>query len=154
MLVLLDIDGVMVPAAGWKTPEILGDGFPMFSQNAINALKELITADATVVLTTSHKSIYTLDEWSRIFKLRGIEIEKLERLGNNDENLSRRDEIIKWFHLNNTKDDFIILDDDKSLNSLPAFLKNRLVLTNSLVGLTSEHASQAKLIMKGSLQAS
>ena len=31
MLVLLDIDGVMVPANSWKKPEFMDDGFPMFN---------------------------------------------------------------------------------------------------------------------------
>jgi hypothetical protein len=43
MLIFLDIDGVMVPAKGWQRPELLSDGFPVFSLNAVNALKKLIT---------------------------------------------------------------------------------------------------------------
>ena len=31
MLFFLDIDGVMVPAKGWKSPEFLDDGFPAFN---------------------------------------------------------------------------------------------------------------------------
>ena len=28
MIIFLDIDGVMVPAKGWKVPDQLDDGFP------------------------------------------------------------------------------------------------------------------------------
>jgi hypothetical protein len=30
MLIFLDIDGVMVCVKGWKSPELLNDGFPAF----------------------------------------------------------------------------------------------------------------------------
>lgn len=42
MLVLLDIDGVMVKTASWRPLEILSDGFPAFSEQAIQALVEII----------------------------------------------------------------------------------------------------------------
>ena len=42
MIILLDIDGVMVPASNWKTPEFLNDGFPNFSPRAINSLNKII----------------------------------------------------------------------------------------------------------------
>ena len=35
MLLFLDIDGVMVPAKGWKSPELLNDGFPAFSSRPL-----------------------------------------------------------------------------------------------------------------------
>ena len=40
-------------------------------------------------------------------------------------------------------DKFIIIDDDKSLNSLPSYLKNKLIQTSGSVGLTSELAEEA-----------
>ncbi|MDI3318583.1 HAD domain-containing protein [Pinibacter soli] len=43
MLIFLDIDGVMVPAKGWKAPEMLSDGFPAFSNKATNALRNLVS---------------------------------------------------------------------------------------------------------------
>ncbi len=56
MFIFLDIDGVMVPAQGWKSPELLNDGFPVFSNKASRVLQSLISEDTTVMLTTSHKS--------------------------------------------------------------------------------------------------
>ena len=38
MLLFLDIDGVMVPAKGWKSAELLEDGFPVFSTKATEIL--------------------------------------------------------------------------------------------------------------------
>jgi hypothetical protein len=147
MLIFLDIDGVMVPAQSWKSPTILNDGFPEFSQKAVNVLQELISEDVTVMLTTSHKSSYGIAKWKSIFKNRGLEISKLESLDDNIDHVSRKDEIINWFTKNNQEKSFIIIDDDKSLNGLPPNLKKNLILTSSMIGLIDEHKHIAQTII-------
>jgi hypothetical protein len=147
MLIFLDIDGVMVPAKGWKNPELLEDGFPAFSNKARHVLQNLISEDTTIILTTSHKSKYTIDQWKAIFKKRGITATKIKTLDVNVNSPSRKDEIVNWFNINNTNEDFIIIDDDKSLNSLPSFLKERLLQTSPLIGLTEQHLENARLIL-------
>ncbi len=152
MLFLLDIDGVMVPAKGWKSPELLEDGFPAFSSKATSTLQRLISEDVTVILTTSHKSKFNIEEWKSIFRNRGINIEKIRLLPENFANLSRKDEIINWFNSNNIDENFVIIDDDKSLNELPDFLKENLVQTSPYIGLTEEHAETIKFILRKGLQ--
>ena len=44
------------------------------------------------------------------------------------------------------------IDDDKSLNALPKFLKNNLVLTSSLVGLTEFHVDEINRILNNKMQ--
>ena len=83
MLFFLDIDGVMVPAKGWKSPEFLNDGFPAFSSKATYTLQNLLSEEDTVMLTTSHKSKFSLEEWRSIFKNRGISIKKIKSLPEN-----------------------------------------------------------------------
>lgn len=152
MLLFLDIDGVMVPAKGWKSPEILNDGFPAFSSKATRTLQRLISGDVTVMLTTSHKSNFSIEEWKDIFKNRGITIERLKPLPGNFTNISRKDEIINWFNLNNVNEDFVIIDDDKSLNDLPDCLKKNLIQTSPYIGLTEEHLDIVKFIIQKDLQ--
>lgn len=135
MIIFLDIDGVMVPARYQKMDAISGDGFANFSEEAIEALNSLIKEDTQVILTTAHKSNYSIEEWKGIFKRRGIEINNLNRLDYNTEMLNRCDEVLKWFDSNGIPEDFIIIDDDKSLNALPAFLKKKLILVSPLIGL-------------------
>ena len=147
MLIFLDIDGVMVSAKSWQSPQLLNDGFTMFSPKATSVLQKLISEDTTIMLTTSHKSKYTIDEWKNIFEKRGININKLGLLDENTNRLNRKDEILNWTNLNHINEDFIIIDDDKSLNELPTFLKNNLVLTSSLVGLTDEHLNEIENIL-------
>lgn len=139
MLLFLDIDGVMVPAKGWKSPELLNDGFPAFSTKATIALKQLISEDDTIMLTTSHKANFSIEEWKSIFSNRGIHTNKIECLPANIDNLNRKDEIVNWFKVNNTEENFIIIDDDTSLNDLPDYLKAHLVQPSPLIGLTEEH---------------
>jgi len=151
MLVYLDIDGVMVPANSWKRPEILEDGFPKFSPMAIKALNRIISnSSADIVLTTSHKSKYSLNVWENIFKRRNINYNKISKLPENKNYLNRKAELLKWFTPEHINDNFIIIDDDKSLNTLPYFLKERLIQTNGGIGLTDYLADEAIDMIKNS----
>ena len=141
MLIFLDIDGVMAPAKSWQRPDILEDGFVDFSSKAVRVLQDVLAqnADTTIVLTTSHKSRFSLSQWKIIFERRGLNVNKLESLNDNTNFQSRKVEILNWFDSNDIDEDFIIIDDDKSLNDLPTFYKDRLILTSSLVGLNESH---------------
>lgn len=153
MLLLLDIDGVMVPAKGWKSPELLDDGFPAFSMKATRALQLLLAEnDLGIMLTSSHKSKYNLREWKNIFNNRGIHVESIQTLPGNFNNLSRMMEIINWFNVNSVNESFVIIDDDSSLNELPRFLKEHLVLTSPLVGLTEEHIEKIQSVLRRKFQ--
>jgi len=147
MLIFLDIDGVMVPAKGWKAPEILNDGFPAFSNKATDALRNLVSENVTVVLTTSHKANYTIQEWKDIFIRRGVDIFNLKALPENIYNVSRKEEIVNWVNLNPLSEEFIIIDDDKSLNELPGFLKENLIQTSPYIGLTKAHLENIQSLL-------
>jgi hypothetical protein len=148
MLILLDIDGVMVQGTSWKPLEILRDGFPNFTKKAILSLQRIISeTNGSIVLTTSHKSTYSLAKWHKIFKNRGIDV-FVEKLQDNTNALSRKEEILNWLRQNPKIEDFVIIDDDKSLNDLPSNIKERLVLTSSSIGLNDEHALSAIEILK------
>ncbi len=137
----MDIDGVMAPAKSWQRPDILEDGFVVFSSKAVSVLQDVLAqnADTTIILTTSHKSRFSLSQWKIIFERRGLNVNKLESLNDNNDFQSRKVEILNWFESNDIHEDFIIIDDDKSLNDLPTFYKDRLILTSSLVGLNESH---------------
>jgi 16S rRNA C1402 (ribose-2'-O) methylase RsmI len=149
MLILLDIDGVMVPGNSWKKPEFLNDGFPAFSTRATQALQKIISeTSADILLTTSHKNTYTLEEWKSMFNERGLKFTNINRLPENTNNSSRKEEIMNWFTSNKIEEDFIIIDDDKTLNALPENLKSKLLQTNASLGLTDELADEALKIIK------
>ena len=152
MLIFLDIDGVMVPAKSWVQPELLSDGFPAFSSQATHVLQNIVSDNTTIMLTTSHKSTYSVGEWKTIFERRGIIINNLKSLPENVNHISRKDEVLNWFNVNNVNEEFVIIDDDKSLNSLPQFLKDNLILTSSLVGLVKYHIEEIKLVLEKKIQ--
>jgi hypothetical protein len=147
VLIFLDIDGVMVPAKSWQSPELLDDGFPAFSFKSVRVLQNLISEDTTVVLTTSHKSRFTIVQWKEIFLKRGIKLSKLKSLDNNINFQSRKDEVLNWFKLNNVNEAFLIIDDDKSLNDLPPYLKDKLILTSPLIGLTDSNLEEINAVL-------
>lgn len=152
----MDIDGVMAPAKSWQRPDILEDGFVDFSSKAVSVLQDVLAqnADTTIILTTSHKSRFSLSQWKIIFERRGLNVNKLESLNDNNDFQSRKVEILNWFESNDIHDDFIIIDDDKSLNDLPKFFKNRLILTGSLVGLNESHLVDIQDIVSAQLSIS
>jgi hypothetical protein len=156
MLIFLDIDGVMVPAKSWQRPEILEDGFAAFSSKAVLVLKELLSqnTEAVIMLTTSHKSRFSHSEWKDIFQRRGLNVNQLKSLVENSDFLSRKEEILNWFNTKGIYEDFIIIDDDKSLNELPKFFKDRLILTSSLVGLNESHWADIQDIVSTQLSIS
>lgn len=144
MFLYLDIDGVMVAANSWRKLEILEDGFPAFEARAVAALCKILRAtNATIVLITSHKTNFTLKEWEAMFERRGIKIDSITRLPENIANLNRKDELLAWFQTKPAESNFIIIDDDKSLNALPAQLKKHLIQTSASVGLTDYLADEA-----------
>ena len=152
MLIFLDIDGVMVPASGWKVPENLDDGFPVFTKEATEALRKIISDSTNVILSTSHRDRFTIDEWKKIFERRGIKIANLSRLGSNvNFEKKRKDELLEWFNAHPVTDKFVIIDDDKNLNALPEYLKRNLVLTSPHIGLTHEHIEQIQALAIGSV---
>lgn len=141
MLIFLDIDGVMVPAKNWKQPEMLEDGFPAFSQAAVAAFNIFMSADDEVVLISSHRDTYSIEAWKQLFANRGLIINKLTKLPQYNPSGRRLGELLNYMKENAISDDFIILDDDKSLNDLPANLKKHLVQPYAHIGLTAEHAA-------------
>lgn len=150
MLILLDIDGVLVPANSWKKPEFLEDGFPAFSLRSVKAFQRILSeTNATVLLTTSHKTRFNISQWKELFKSRGIIPFKIQALATDSLQTTRKDEILDWYvneHLPN--EEFVIIDDDKMLNSLPENLKRNLVLTSPSIGLTDELADEAISILR------
>ena len=148
MMIFLDIDGVLVPAKSWEKPRLLDDGFPEFSSAATRVLNLIISENTKVMLTTSHKSSFTIPQWKRIFSKRGLNIHKIGKLKKNKSMLSRKDEITNWFLSNKIDDTFIIIDDDKSLNALPQNLKKHLILTSPMIGLDERHSDEINNLLR------
>ena len=143
MKIFLDMDGVMVIAKPWVSPQILEDGFPMFESQAVNALNLLLSqSNGSIILTTSHKHRFDLNAWKNIFLKRGVEVKSIERLPENINNLTRKEELFNWLSSNSELSNFLIIDDDKSLNGLPEHYKSNLLLISPMIGLTMADAEK------------
>lgn len=149
MLIFLDIDGVLTSANSWKRLEFLEDGFAMFNPGATRALKKILSqTHADILLTTSHKANYSPQEWKRFFNNRDIQVAGINSLPENFTRLSRKEEILSWINIHPVDENFIIIDDDKSLNDLPPSLNEKLILTSGSVGLNDDLANEAIRILK------
>lgn len=137
MHIFLDIDGVMIPLKPWQAQELMEDGFPNFTTGAVLALNTLISPETHIVLTTSHRDRYSIDEWQQIFERRGILIRNLSIIAPFTFT-KRKVELESWFHSNIPPDHFIIIDDDTTLHGLHDYLKCHLISPYSNIGLTPE----------------
>lgn len=145
MILLLDIDGVMETSPSWKKPEFLEDKFYKFNENSRKNLIEIINKiNPEIILTTTHRINYNLMEWNQIFELRGIKVGKISKINDAKKatDIKKRNvEIEEWFSNNRTAE-FLILDDDKSLNELTDNLKNRWIQIDSMLGITESIKNQ------------
>lgn len=154
MIVLLDIDGVLVTTPGWRITEQHSDGFLKFNDKAEKNLIKLITeTNASIVLTTTHRITYSVEKWKEIFNNRGIPVETIEKVNTKqtiEHMLDRGQEIKEWIDLFGTGKKFVILNDDLSINALPVEIKEKWVMTKSMIGLDEDGTDQAIKILKGS----
>lgn len=140
----------MVTVPSWKPVPLMDDEFFEFDQIAcINLSKIISITNAEIVLSSTHRINYFRNEWVEIFRTRGINIStisKINDVGSIQEMTSRRIEIETWIQ-NNPNEEYIIIDDDASLNGL--INKDRLVKTNSMTGFNKECYELAVDIVNG-----
>ena len=152
MTILLDIDGVLVTTPAWRAVELDTDGFLRFNEKAAKNLSKIINeTNAGIVLTTTHRINYSVDEWKEIFKVRGIHPSSVSKL-NDIEKLSdmadRATEIQEWINKQTDRQPYVIIDDDLSINGLPITIKDKCILTNSMIGLDEKSTIKALDILR------
>ena len=142
MVILLDIDGVLVTEPSWKKVETGPDGFMLFNKQSVVHLASILSeTNASVVLTTTHRINFLPEQWIEIFKSRGLSVNDVSKL-NHKQSLSemqdRATEIKEWVDNYGYGQNYVIIDDDPSINSLPSFIKSRWVKTKPYVGIDQE----------------
>lgn len=151
MVILLDIDGVLVTNPPWKKPDFAADGFMLFNTNATKNLAALIAeTNAAVILTSTHRVNYSPVQWLEIFESRGIilkNIFKLNEVTKMHQMSTRAEEIQEWADRKTGNENYVIIDDDKSINNLPVHIKNKCVLTDSLIGFDDAAKNKALAIL-------
>ncbi|RSK43188.1 HAD domain-containing protein [Hymenobacter rigui] len=153
MKILLDIDGVLVTTPIWRKAEVLADGFLKFDESASKNLADIISAtNSTIVLTTTHRINFSLEQWYILFRERGVVASDIVKINEKDSiNLlgNRSEEIKAWVDQFGAAEDYVIIDDDLSINGLPNYIKKRWVMTKPMIGLNEEATSKALSILLG-----
>lgn len=149
--ILLDIDGVLVTTPAWRPVELLPDGFMQFNELDARNLNRIIElTDAEIILTTTHRITYSIEEWRRLLATRGIiatRISKINEVTALSQMGKRATEIEAWVAKNSERN-YVIIDDDPSINGLSGFIKDNFVQTKPMLGLDDEAAQKALGILR------
>ncbi|RAJ10484.1 hypothetical protein LX64_00086 [Chitinophaga skermanii] len=156
LFILLDIDGVMVPAVPWKPLKFLQDGFYDFEPNAQQHLTWLLQkTGANIILTTSHRNRFTKNEWDNIFTTRipsytsALSIDEYFVLNNiSIDPFANRLQYIKTWCKHAHQHHFVILDDDASLENLLPSMKQYWIRTSPSIGFNQSAAEKAVEILQ------
>lgn len=142
-LLILDLDGVLITNPSWKADQIHLDGYSEFNESCIENLNRLLTlVQFDIWLSSTRRTVKTLTEFNLIFKNRGIKKEIVGFLPEYADCRNRKEEILK-FITEFKVSDFLIIDDDKSLNGLKSGIKECLILTELTKGFNSEKLKEA-----------
>ncbi|MFS4457526.1 HAD domain-containing protein [Maribacter sp. 2304DJ31-5] len=142
-LLILDLDGVLITNPSWKADQIGSDGYSKFNESCVENLNRLLTlAEFDIWLSSTRRTVKTLTEFNLIFKNRGINKKIVGFLPEYSDCKNRKEEIQK-FITEFKASDFLIIDDDKSLNGLENGIKESLILTELTKGFNSEKLKEA-----------
>lgn len=115
--------------------------------NLANVFKQ---TNASVILTTTHRISFEETKWKDIFRARGLDFHTIRKINGKTriEQLgSRAIEIKEWVEQFGKNENYVIIDDDLSLNVLPENIKKRWVSTKPLVGFDKEAQAKALNIL-------
>ncbi len=142
-ILILDLDGVLITSPPWKSDEMDFDGYSKFDSECVKNLNIILEEECCEIwLSSTRRRTKSLIELNTIFRNRGIFKEIKGFLPENDYNLDRKEEILNFLKEKEIRD-FIIIDDDKSLNAMSDDLKEKLVLTDYSKGLNREKLGEA-----------
>lgn len=146
-VVILDLDGVMITTPSWKSDKVHSDGYSAFNENAIGNLNKLLeNLDAELWLSSTRRYNKSLEEFNTIFHNRNIQ-KALQGFLPGDGFASRVSEI-ESFLSHEPIQNFIILDDDQSLQGLPSQWKKCWVNTDPLIGFNHKKLAEALSIIE------
>jgi hypothetical protein len=147
IILILDLDGVLITTPTWKKDVMHADGYSDFNESCVMNLNQLLANyPITIFLSSTRRTVKTLDEFNAIFQNRSIK-QKIEGFLPLYENKTRKGELEQFVADKGLKD-FIIIDDDKSTLGLPVEIKQKLVHTNLLDGFTEEKLEEAIQIIQ------
>ena len=140
---ILDLDGVLITTPPWKPDEIMEDNYSKFNEECVKNLNSLLSLFPTSIwLSSTRRLNKTLEEFNQIFQTRKIKNSIEGFLPNNTDLKTRKQEVESFIKQNNLKN-YLIIDDDKSLNELDSKIKKQLVQTTFLQGFNKEKLEES-----------
>lgn len=140
---ILDLDGVLITTPPWKADEMDYDNYSKFNSTYVQNLNTLLTKYTFEIwLSSSRRKTKTIEEFNQIFKNRNLSQSIEGFVPHYPDSKSRKEEIIE-FIAQYEIEDYLILDDDKSLNDLPKSIKCNLILTDFFKGFDDEQLKKA-----------
>ena len=140
---ILDLDGVLITTPPWKPDEIMEDNYSKFNKECVKNLNSLLSLFPTSIwLSSTRRLNKTLEEFNQIFQTRKIKNSIEGFLPNNTDLKTRKQEVESFIKQNNLKN-YLIIDDDKSLNELDSKIKKQLVQTTFLQGFNKEKLEES-----------
>ncbi len=137
-VLILDLDGVLITTPIWKADEIDSDGYSKFDEDCVTNLNKLLSKrEFEIWLSSTRRTVKTLTEFNQIFRNRNIQKQICGFLPEYQECKTRKDEITRFLEEFKISD-FLIIDDDKSLNGLDENHKKKLILTELHRGFDNE----------------
>lgn len=138
-IILLDLDGVLITDPEWKPNKLHEDGYSDFNPECVEKLNELVDKlGYKIVLSSDRRRGVDIDKMNERFRARGVKEPIIAYVPEYNEEgkpwLSRRQEIEKFleeFKPNN----YLILDDDKSLSGASEEIKNNWIQTYMMTGI-------------------
>lgn len=142
-VVLLDLDGVLIITPPWRQGEFGDDNFSLFENSIVENLNEFFACiEAEVWLISDRRKGYTLEQLNTFFKNRGVTKELTGLVSVYENGITRLEEMNRFLKENEIKN-FLIIDDDASLQNMAEEQKSFLVKTNSLIGFNKEKLNEA-----------
>lgn len=147
-VVILDLDGVLINTPNWKPDKIHPDGYSDFDSNCVKNLNNLMNnVDAELWLSSTRRIGKSLSEFQTIFQNRNIVAPLIGFLPGKTHGIERIIEINSFLDHEPIKN-FLIIDDDKSLNGLEQDRKLFWLQTELLIGFNDEKLIKALQIVK------
>lgn len=144
-VILLDIDGVLIITPSWKPDAINNDGYSDFDTIAVDNFNQLLnTVTAELWLTSSRRTNNTLLQFNQIFKNRKISKELNGFIPQGTKRVSRLIEINRFLDHEPVRN-FLIIDDDNSLEDLDTKRKQYWIKTLPLLGFNNAALLDAHL---------
>ena len=148
-ILILDLDGVLITNPSWKSDEIDSDGYSKFNGKCVDNLNQLLSLSKFEIwLSSTRRTMKTLEEFNLIFENRNIK-EKIQGFLPEYKECENRREEVEMFIEDFCISNFLIIDDDKSLNGLSINYKKKLISTELQKGFDYEKLMRAiELIQK------